>query len=134
MPAQPTLLPLTEAELSELFGDDADGRRRYELLHAVLVEGMTQRQAADASQVSERTVRNIIHAYAQRGGLEALRSRQAGRRSRRDRRPANFERALATALAEEPLAGGDRLWRRACELLGADAAKLSRRTAYRILV
>src|SRR5919206_318200 len=78
MPAQPTLLPLTEAELSELFGDDADGRRRYELLRAVLVEGMTQRQAADAGQVSERTIRNIMRAYAQRGGLEALRSRQPG--------------------------------------------------------
>ena len=134
MPTQPTLLPLTEAELAELFGDDTDGRRRYLLLHAVLVEGMTQRQAAEAGQVSERTVRNIIRAYAQRGGLEALRSRQPSGRSRRDRRPATFERALGAALAEEPLAGGDRLWRRACELLGQDGAKLSRRTAYRILV
>jgi AAA ATPase-like protein/Homeodomain-like domain-containing protein len=134
MPTQPTLLPLTEAELSELFGDDTDGLRRYELLLAVLVEGMTQRQAAEAGQVSERTVRNIMRAYAQRGGLEALRSRQPSGRSRRDRRPATFERALGAALAEEPLAGGDRLWRRACELLGQDGAKLSRRTAYRILV
>jgi hypothetical protein len=134
MPVQPSLLPLTEAELAELFGDDADGMRRYQLLHAVLVEGMTQRQAADAGQVSERTVRNIMRMYAQRGGLEALRSRPPGGRNRRDRRPAMFERALATALAEEPLAGGDRLWRRACELLGPDAAKLSRRTAYRMLV
>src|SRR5215212_2990933 len=134
MPTQPTLLPLTEAELMELFGHDTDGLRRYQLLHAVLVEGMTQRQAADAGQVSERTVRNIMRTYAQRGGLESLRSRQPSGRSRRDRRPAMFEQALGTALAEEPLAGGDRLWRRACELLGQDAAKLSRRTAYRILV
>jgi transposase len=134
MPAQLTLLPLTEAELSELFSDDIDGLRRYQLLHAVLVEGMTQRQAAEAGQVSERTVRNIMRAYAQRGGLEALRSRQPSSRSRNDRRPAIFERALSTALAEEPDAGGDRLWRRACELLGQDGAKLSRRTAYRMLV
>ena len=134
MPTQPTLLPLTEAELTELYGDDTDGLRRYQLLHAVLVEGMTQRQAADAGQVSERTVRNIMRAYTQRGGLEALRSRQPSGRSRRDRRPVIFEQALGAALAEEPLAGGDRLWRRACELLGQDAAKLSRRTAYRILV
>jgi transposase len=134
MPAQPTLLPLTEAELSELFGDDMDGLRRYQMLHAVLVEGLTQRQAAEAGQVSERTIRNIIRAYAQRGGLEALRSRQTSSRGRRDRRPAIFERALSTALAEEPLAGGDRLWRRACELLGQEGAKLSRRTAYRMLV
>ncbi|HJZ46528.1 MAG TPA: AAA family ATPase, partial [Roseiflexaceae bacterium] len=62
-----------------------------------------------------------------------LRSRQISGRGRRDRRPAAFERALAAALAEEPQAGGDRLWRRACELLGQDGAKLSRRTAYRIL-
>src|SRR5690349_2342797 len=135
MPAQhPTLLPLTEAELSELFGDDTDGLRRYQLLHAVLAEGMTQRQAAEAGNVSERTVRNIMRAYTQSGGLEALRSRQPAGRGRRAGRPVAFERALATALAEEPLAGGDRLWRRACELLGQDASKLSRRTAYRILV
>jgi hypothetical protein len=135
MPAQhPTLLPLTEAELSELFGDDADGLRRYQLLHAVLAEGMTQRQAAEVAQVSERTVRNIIRTYAQGGGLEALRSRQPSGRGRRTGRPAAFERALAAALAEEPQAGGDRLWRRACELLDRDAGKLSRRTAYRILV
>ncbi|HEU5097951.1 MAG TPA: AAA family ATPase [Roseiflexaceae bacterium] len=134
MPAQhPTLIPLTEAELSDLFGDDADGLRRYQLLHAVLAEGMTQRQAAEAGQVSERTVRNILRAYMQSGGLEALRSRQPSGRGRRAGRPAAFERALAAALAEEPLAGGDRLWRRACEQLGKDAGKLSRRTAYRIL-
>lgn len=134
MPAQLTLLPLTEADLSELFGDDTDGLRRYQLLHAVLVEGMTQRQAAESGEVSERTVRNIMRAYAQRGGLEALRSRQPSSRNRHDRRPAIFERALSTALAEEPAAGGDRLWRRACELLGQDGSKLSRRTAYRMLV
>ncbi|MEP7190955.1 MAG: ATP-binding protein, partial [Roseiflexaceae bacterium] len=92
------------------------------------------RQAAEAGQVSERTVRNIIRTYAQRGGLAALRSRLPSDRSRRDRRPTNFERALSAALTEEPVAGGDRLWRRACELLGQDGAKLSRRTAYRILV
>ncbi|MEP7190352.1 MAG: helix-turn-helix domain-containing protein, partial [Roseiflexaceae bacterium] len=134
MPAQLTLLPLAEADLSELFGDDTDGLRRYQLLHAVLVEGMTQRQAAESGEVSERTVRNIMRAYAQRGGLEALRSRQPSSRNRHDRRPASFERALSTALAEEPAAGGDRLWRRACELLGQDGSKLSRRTAYRMLV
>src|SRR5690349_18265829 len=128
MPVQPSLLPLTEAELLDLFGDDTDGIRRYQLLHAVLAEGMTHRQAAEAGQVSERTVRNIVRAYTQNGGLEALRSRQPSSRAKRDRRPAAFERALAAALAEEPQAGGDRLWRRACELLGQDGAKLSRRT------
>src|SRR5215212_8825985 len=97
MPTQPSLLPLTEAELSELFGDDSDGLRRYQLLRAVLVEGKTQRQAAEAGQVSERTVRNIMRSYAQRGGLEALRSRQPNNRGRRDRRPTTFERALSTA-------------------------------------
>jgi transposase len=133
MPALPTLLPLSETELSDLFGDDADGLRRYWLLHAVLAEGMTQRRAAEAGQVSERTVRNILRAYTQSGGLEALRSRPTASRGRRERRPAAVERALSTALAEDPAAGGDRLWRRAQELLGADGAKLSRRTAYRIL-
>src|SRR5215217_5019242 len=112
MPAQLTLLPLTEADLSELFGDDTDGLRRYQLLRAVLVEGKTQRQAAEAGKVSERNVGNIMGSYTQRGGLEALRSRQPSSRVRRDRRPTTFERALGTALAEEPLAGGDRLWRR----------------------
>jgi transposase len=132
MPAQPSFIPLSDAELAELFGDDSDGLRRYRLLYAVLVEGKTQHDAAAAGGVSERTVRNILRAYAQGGGLGALRSRQ-GLPRRRERRPAAFERALADALADEPSAGGDTLWRRAQERLGEDGAKLSRRTAYRIL-
>src|SRR5262249_4029033 len=102
MAAQPTLLPLTQDELADLFDGDAHRLRRYQLLHAVWVEGMTQRQAAESGQVSERTVRNIMRAYTQSGGIEALRSRQISGRGRRDRRPAAFERALAAALAEEP--------------------------------
>jgi transposase len=134
MPALPTFTPLSEADLAALFDDDAEGLRRYWTLHAVLAKGCTQREAALTGRVSERTVRNILRAYTQSGGLEALRSRPAGQRRRRDRRPAVVERALASALAEEPTAGGDRLWRRAQELLGDEAgARLSRRTAYRIL-
>jgi len=134
MPALPTFTPLSETDLAALFDDDTEGLRRYWLLHAVLVEGMTQREAANTAEVSERTVRNILRAYSQSGGLEALRSRPATSRRRRDRRPAANERALASALAEDPNAGGDRLWRRAQELLGdTDGTKLSRRTAYRIL-
>lgn len=134
MPALPTLTPLSDTELAALFDNDAEGLRRYRLLHAVLVDGLTQREAALASGVSERTVRNILRAYAQSGGLEALRSRPSTSRRRRDRRPAAVERALATALAEDPGAGGDRLWRRAQELIGdASGAALSRRTAYRML-
>ncbi|MFN8503719.1 AAA family ATPase [Kouleothrix sp.] len=133
MPAHATFTPLSEADLSELFRDDAEGLRRYRLLHAVLAESKTQREAAVQFQVSERTIRNILRAYAQGSGLEGLRSRPAGNRRRRDRRPSPFEQALAEALAEEADAGGDRLWRRAQDLLGADGARLSRRTAYRIL-
>lgn len=133
MPAQATFTPLPEADLSDLFHDDPEGLRRYHLLAMLLAEGKTQREAAAAGQVSERTVRNILRAYTQGGGLSALRSRTlAGRR--RERRPPLYERALAGALAEEPTAGGDRLWRRAQELLGDEqGARLSRRTAYRIL-
>jgi len=134
MPALPTFTPLSETDLAALFEDDTEGLRRYRLLHAVLVKGMTQREAAITAEVSERTVRNILRAYSQSGGLEALRSHPATGRRRRDRRPAASERALASALAEAPNAGGDRLWRRAQELLGdSDGTKLSRRTAYRIL-
>ena len=134
MPARPTFTPLPEAELSELFHNDPEGLRRYHLLHALLVEGKTQREAAELGQVSERTVRNILRAYSQSSGLEALRSRSKLGRRKRDRRPSEVERALASALAEDPEAGGDRLWRRAQELLGDDAgARLSRRTAYRML-
>jgi len=134
MPALPTFTPLSETDLAALFDDDPEGLRRYSLLHAVLVQGMTQREAAIAAEVSERTVRNILRAYSQSGGLEALRSRPTTSRRRRDRRPAAIERALASALAEDPNAGGDRLWRRAQELLGdTDGTMLSRRTAYRIL-
>jgi transposase len=134
MPAQLTFTPLSEADLSEMFQDDPDGLRRYRLLHAVLVDSRTQRDAAAAFAVSERTIRNILRTYTQGGGLEALRSRPLSSRRRRDRRPPAIERALAAALAEDADAGGDRLWRRAQELLGpAEGARLSRRTAYRIL-
>ena len=71
MPALPTFTPLSDTDLAALFDGDAEGLRRYWLLHAVL--------------------------------------------------------------AEDPNAGGDRLWRRALEILGDDETKLSRRTAYRIL-
>ena len=133
MPVQPLFTPLSEADLSEVFRNDADGLRRYRLLHAVLADNLTHREAAAAFAVSERTVRNVLRAYSQGGALEALRSRPA-RSRRRDRRAPTIERALAHALAEDPEAGGDRLWRRAQELLDPEeSARLSRRTAYRIL-
>jgi hypothetical protein len=123
---------LTDDDLELLFSGDSDGARRYRLLHAVLVRGMTQREAATEAHVSERTVRNVLRAYGRSGSLEVLRTRSGAAR-RRSRRAAAIEEALAQALAEEPLAGGDRLWRRAQELLGDGAGQLSRRTAYRML-
>jgi hypothetical protein len=89
---------------------------------------MTQREAAQASQISERTVRNVLRAYTD-GGLEALRSR----RSAGQRTGSLAEQALVAALAQEPQAGGDRLWRLAQEHMGQAGASLSRRTAYRML-
>src|SRR5262245_55622548 len=89
---------------------------------------MTQREAAEENEISERTVRNVLRAYAE-GGLEALRSRRIS--AARATTPA--EQALIAALEAEPQAGGDRLWRLAQELMGEDGAALSRRTAYRIL-
>jgi transposase len=111
-----------------MFSDDLDAVRRYRLLYTVLVMGKTQREAAESGEISERTIRNILHAYAE-GGLDALRSRRAP--SQRSTTPA--EQALVTVLAAEPLAGGDRLWRLAQEAMGEAGAMLSRRTAYRIL-
>ena len=128
VPALTTLPILTDEELLDFFGNDLDGMRRYRLLHAVLVAGRTQREAAEARQISERTVRNVLRAYAE-GGLDALRSRRSP--SQRGATPA--EQALAEALAAEPHAGGDRLWRLAQDLMGEAGATLSRRTAYRIL-
>ena len=75
MPTIPSLPLLTDDELAEFFGDDRDGLRRYQLLKALLDEGMTQRQAADANGVSERTVRNILRSYTRSGDLETLRQR-----------------------------------------------------------
>jgi transposase len=128
VPAQTTLPILTDEDLAEQFGDDLDGIRRYRLLQAVLIAGMTQREAAEENEISERTVRNVLHAYA-KGGLEALRSR----RTAATRAATQAEQALAAALAAEPQAGGDRLWRLALELMGEEGAALSRRTTYRIL-
>jgi transposase len=119
---------LTDEDLAEQFGDDLDGIRRYRLLQAVLIAGMTQREAAEENEISERTIRNVLRAYAE-GGLEALRSR----RTAASRAATHAEQALAAALAAEPQAGGDRLWRLAQELIGREGAALSRRTAYRIL-
>ncbi|HEY3230117.1 MAG TPA: helix-turn-helix domain-containing protein, partial [Roseiflexaceae bacterium] len=124
MPALPTLPVLSEEELIDLFGDDPDGLRRYRLLYAVFVDGMTQREAADANETSERTVRNVLRTYAE-GGLDGLRSRRA---VPSQRAVTAAEQALATALAEERQAGGDRLWRLAQGLMGDAGATLSRRT------
>ena len=126
--ALPPLPMLAEEDLARLFGDDLDGLRRYRLLHAVLITGMTQREAAEANQISERTVRNVLRTYAG-GGLEALHSR----RTQRQRTGTLAEQALIAALAQEPQAGGDRLWRLAQEHMGTAGASLSRRTAYRML-
>jgi transposase len=126
--ALPLLPMLSEEDLAGLFGDDPDGLRRYRLLHAVLITGMTQREAAECNQISERTVRNVLRTYAG-GGLEALRSR----RVQRQRTGSMAEQALLAALAQEPQAGGDRLWRLAQEQMSAAGASLSRRTAYRML-
>ncbi|HET9222501.1 MAG TPA: AAA family ATPase, partial [Roseiflexaceae bacterium] len=82
----------------------------------------------EENEISERTVRNVLRAYAE-GGLESLRSRRIS--AARATTPA--EQALIAALEAEPQAGGDRLWRLAQELMGEDGAALSRRTAYRIL-
>lgn len=134
MPTSALSLPLlSESELLNHFGDDRQARRRYQMLHAVLIMGMTQREAADATQVSERTVRNVLRSYASGKGLEGLRSRRTKLRNRHGPRTSSAEQALAAALHDEPDAGGDRLWRRAQENMGADGGALSRRTAYRIL-
>lgn len=121
---------MNEEQLDATFGTDTDGIQRYRMLEAVLVRGLSQRGAAQVVGVSERTLRNTLRLYRS-GDINRLRSRVAARRIN-PRRAAHYEPALAAALNELPDAGGDRLWRRACELLG-DAAGLSRRTAYRVL-
>lgn len=133
MPIHSPLLPeLNDDELRAHFGADTGAQRRYQLLHTVLVLGTPQREAAETLGVSERTVRNALRSF-KRGGLSALKSRRAAARRESPRRWETFEPALAAALAEEPQAGGDRLWRRAQALLGDAGSALSRRTAYRIL-
>lgn len=132
MSVVPTLPQLAPDELDALYNGDPDGARRYKILRAVLVRGLTQREAAAEAGVSERTVRNVLRAYMRSGSLEALRTRAPASR-RWSAHTAAGEEALATAMAEDPLAGGDRLWRRAQELMGEAGARLSRRTAYRLL-
>lgn len=129
----PSLPTLNDEELTDLFGDDSEAIRRYRLLFAVLIMGASQREAATAHSVSERTVRNVLRAYRSVNTLESLRSRRSVSRRTTPRRWEAFEPALATALAEDAMAGGDKLWRRAQELLGEYGDTLSRRTAYRIL-
>lgn len=126
----PSLPILEDDELTTIFGDDHTAVQRFHILEAILTSGHSQSRAAAESCVSQRTVRNVLYAY-RRGGLDALRSRPV-RRGVSARRVA-FEPAVAAALADDPLAGGDRIWRRAQALLGEAGGALSRRTAYRIL-
>jgi transposase len=126
-----TLPRLDHDQLLTYFGDDAAGRRRYQALSALLHQGKTQREAAELAQVSERTVRNTLRTFSRRG-VAGLRSSGSSARRRTNTRKA-FEQALRSALRAEPDTGGDRLWKRAQELLGVDGPTLSRRTAYRIL-
>ncbi len=101
-----TLPFLSGEELQTFFNADSNGLRRYRLLHAMLVDHMTQREAAQAVGVSERTVRNVLQAFTRSGHIEALRSRVNSPRRRRNGN--SITRALSTALAEDPHAGGDR--------------------------
>jgi hypothetical protein len=128
----PPLPTLDEAELAARFGSNREALSRYRLLAAILVQGVPQREAAANAGVSERTARNILRAFRQHG-LAALAGPRPGARRAIPRRWERFEPALAQALAADPQAGGDRLWRRAQALLGPDGPALSRRTAYRIL-
>src|SRR5215212_5291729 len=101
MPTLSSSLPLlSEHELLNHFGDDQAARRRYQLLHAVLIMGMTQREAAEVNKVSERTVRNVLRSYASGKGLEALHSRRTKLRYRQGPRTSAAEQALAEALAD----------------------------------
>jgi transposase len=126
-----TLPRLDHDQLLSFFGNDVAARRRYHALSALLHQGKTQREAAELAQISERTVRNTLRTFSRRG-VAGLRSTGGGARRRNNTRK-TFEQALRSALRAEPDAGGDRLWRRAQELLGNDGPNLSRRTAYRIL-
>jgi hypothetical protein len=132
VPEAITLSHLSETDLAELFGDDAGAIRRYRILQALLNDGKTQHEAALAFNVSERTIRNTLRVFTGSGQLESLRSRPAATRRHTDWRRQSYEQALAAALAEDPQAGGDRLWNRARELIGGGQG-LSRRTAYRLL-
>ena len=133
MTSYPTIPLLDDEHLSDLFGDDSEGIRRYRIVYAVVVDGVSQRQAAEAAGVSERTVRNVLQLFRHGGSVERLRSRASAPRRISTQRAKLFEPVLAAVLAEAPDAGGDRLWRQACALLGQEAHGLSRRTAYRIL-
>jgi hypothetical protein len=129
----PSLPHLSDDQLTQLFGGDAVAIRRYLILSSIFHSACTQREAALSRGVSERTVRNVLQAYSQNNTIESLRSRPVRGVRAPARQRLGSEQALATALQEEPQAGGDRLWRRAQELLGDAGHRLSRRTAYRIL-
>jgi transposase len=122
----PDLPLLSPSELVDRFGDDAVARRRYQLLHALVIEQQPRHTVAQRFGVSERTIRHLLQHY--HGDLDALTTRRTAKR-----RHFWAEQALAQALQEDPNAGGDRLWRRAQNLLGDAGQKLSRRTAYRLL-
>ncbi|HEU5086676.1 MAG TPA: helix-turn-helix domain-containing protein, partial [Roseiflexaceae bacterium] len=134
MPNEPTTFPiLRDDEVQAFFGSDTAAIRRYQVLRAIHTTHATQREVARAFAISERTLRTIVRNFARHGSLDSLRSQRRALPKRADTQRNLLENVLQQALAEQPGAGGDRLWRRACQLLDADGPTLSRRTAYRIL-
>ena len=129
----PTLPLLSDDDLAVSFGGDHEMIGRYRILCAVLIGGLAQREAAEQAGVSERTVRNVLQSYRRAGSIVRMREQSSAPRQASTVRINWYEPALASALAEDPQAGGDRLWQRARELLGEAGEGLSRRSAYRML-
>jgi hypothetical protein len=69
---------LGPSELAAVFGEDSAARRRHNALAALLHEGRTQRSAAQAHGMADRTLRNALQAFRCRG-LLGLRSRRRGK-------------------------------------------------------
>jgi Trp operon repressor len=69
----PILPLLSDAELARLFFRDPPGLRRYQVVHDVLVQQLSQQQAADKYGVCVRSVRLALTRF-RKGGFDALHS------------------------------------------------------------
>jgi len=130
---QMPLLPvLNEAELHAIFQHDERAIWRYQILAALLHQGLSIREAAQQHGTTSETVRTLYSTFLATGHLDILRSKRRGAAGHLDRQTP-LAQAVARALAADPTASGSAIWHRVQQQLAASAIQVPRRSVYRLV-